>query len=300
MEQIALAIVSGVVTAVLVIVVLYRRLERSMEAKLKNYGDALLKYQFEQRGQQAREIAGIAGKVERVSEGVGELGRALGNVKTRGIYGEWQLGSILQQLLRPEQYETECMVIPGSTKRVEYAVKMPGKNTTVYLPIDSKFPLDAYLNLQETLEEGSEEDKKDAVDLFKNRVKRFAKEVHDKYIMPPYTTDFAILFFPFEGVYTEVLQLGLVEELMVKYHITVAGPSTLGAILNGLQVGFRSVALDEQTEEVREALAAVKAEVEQFENVLQNLQGRLEQSNAELDKLVGTRIRKLKKKLEYF
>ena len=300
MEQIALAIVSGVVTAVLVIVVLSRRLERSMEAKLKNYGDALLKYQFEQRGQQAREIAGIAGKVERVSEGVGELGRALGNVKTRGIYGEWQLGSILQQLLRPEQYETECMVIPGSTKRVEYAVKMPGKNTTVYLPIDSKFPLDAYLNLQETLEEGSEEDKKDAVDLFKNRVKRFAKEVHDKYIMPPYTTDFAILFFPFEGVYTEVLQLGLVEELMVKYHITVAGPSTLGAILNGLQVGFRSVALDEQTEEVREALAAVKAEVEQFENVLQNLQGRLEQSNAELDKLVGTRIRKLKKKLEYF
>ena len=300
MEQIALAIVSGVVTAVLVIVVLYRRLERSMEAKLKNYGDALLKYQFEQRGQQAREIAGIAGKVERVSEGVGELGRALGNVKTRGIYGEWQLGSILQQLLRPEQYETECMVIPGSTKRVEYAVKMPGKNATVYLPIDSKFPLDAYLNLQETLEEGSEEDKKDAVDLFKNRVKRFAKEVHDKYIMPPYTTDFAILFFPFEGVYTEVLQLGLVEELMVKYHITVAGPSTLGAILNGLQVGFRSVALDEQTEEVRGALAAAKAEVEQFENVLQNLQGRLEQSNAELDKLVGTRIRKLKKKLEYF
>ena len=126
------------------------------------------------------------------------------------------------------------------------------------------------------------------------------QKVHDKYIMPPYTTDFAILFFPFEGVYTEVLQTGIVEELMVKYRITVAGPSTLGAILNGLQVGFRSVALDEKTEEVRQALSGAGEEVKRFEACLLDLQKRLDQSNKELEQLMGVRLRKLKKKLEYF
>ena len=206
----------------------------------------------------------------------------------------------MEQLLRPEQYETECMVIPGSSKRVEYAVKMPGKNRqTVYLPIDSKFPLDAYMQLMEARQEG-EDMAADALDLFKSRVKRIAKEVHDKYIMPPYTTDLANLFFPFEGVYTEVLQTGIVEELMVKYRITVAGPSTLGAILNGLQVGFRSVALDEKTEEVRQALSGAGEEVKRFEACLLDLQKRLDQSNKDLEQLLGVRLRKLKKKLEYF
>lgn len=223
------------------------------------------------------------------------------NVKTRGIYGEWQLAAILQEILTPEQYETECMVVPGSQKRVEFAVKMPGyAGQTVYLPIDSKFPLDAYLQLQEAREEKDPELSKDAEDLFKSRVKRFAKEVHDKYVMPPYTTDFAILFFPFEGVYTEVLQLGLLEELMEKYRITVAGPSSLTAILNSLLVGFRSVAMEEKTGEIWEALSGARSEVERFEETLTNVQKRLDQTSNELEQLVGVRTRKLKKKLEFF
>lgn len=300
MEQILIGVLSGVVTAVILGLCFYHKIESTMEQKMHKYAEALLKFQQNQGVQQTKEMAAISGKVQQLGSGVDQIGKALSNVKTRGIYGEWQLGSLMEQLLRPEQYETECMVIPGSSKRVEYAVKMPGKNRqTVYLPIDSKFPLDAYMQLMEARQEG-EDMAADALDLYKSRVKRFAKEVHDKYIMPPYTTDFAILFFPFEGVYTEVLQTGIVEELMVKYRITVAGPSTLGAILNGLQVGFRSVALDEKTEEVRQALSGAGEEVKRFEACLLDLQKRLDQSNKELEQLMGVRLRKLKKKLEYF
>ena len=285
MEQILIGVLSGVVTAVILGLCFYHKIESTMEQKMHKYAEALLKFQQNQGVQQTKEMAAISGKVQQLGSGVDQIGKALSNVKTRGIYGEWQLGSLMEQLLRPEQYETECM---------------PGKNRqTVYLPVDSKFPLDAYMQLMEARQEG-EDMAADALDLFKSRVKRFAKEVHDKYIMPPYTTDFAILFFPFEGVYTEVLQTGIVEELMVKYRITVAGPSTLGAILNGLQVGFRSVALDEKTEEVRQALSGAGEEVKRFEACLLDLQKRLDQSNKELEQLMGVRLRKLKKKLEYF
>lgn len=301
MQGIIAGVISGAAVAVILGIFLYIMLSKSMEEKLHRYMEAMLKYQQSMGNNQIQQIAGLTGKVENVGSGVEHLQKALTNVKTRGMYGEWQLGAILEQILTPEQYDTECMVIPGSQKRVEFAVKMPGfSGQTVYLPIDSKFPLDAYLQLQEAWEEGDPEVAKDATDLFKSRVKRFAKEVHDKYIMPPFTTNFGILFFPFEGIYIQVLQMGLLEELMEKYRITIAGPSSLAAILNSLQVGFRSVALEERTGEIWNALSGAQEEVARFEETLSNVQKRLEQTSRELENLVGTRTRKLKKKLEFF
>lgn len=300
MQEILAGVLSGIFVAGILGIFLYHMLTKSMEDKLHRYMEAVLKYQQSMGNNQIQQIAGLSGKVDTVEHHMSSLQKALTNVKTRGMYGEWQLGSIIEELLAPEQYETECMVIPGSQKRVEYAVKMPGfSGQTVYLPIDSKFPLDAYTQLQEVLEEEDKEAANDAADLFKSRVKRFAKEVHDKYIQPPYTTDFAILFFPFEGIYTQVLQLGLVDELMKKYRITIAGPSTLAAILNSLQIGFRSVVLEEKTEEIWNAFAGAKEEVERFESCLLSVQKRLEQTSRELETLVGTRTRKLKKQLEF-
>ncbi len=299
MQEIMTGILSGLAVALALGILLYRTLSQSMEAKLHHYMEALLKYQQSMGNSQVQQIAGLSGKLETLSSSMGVLERSLTNVKTRGIYGEWQLGAILQEILTPDQYETECMVVPGSQKRVEYAVKMPGySGQTVYLPIDSKFPLDAFLQLQEAAQEGDPETAKDAADLFRSRVKRFAREVHDKYIMPPFTTDFAILFLPFEGIYTEVLRLGLPEELMVKYRITVAGPGTLAAILNSLLVGFRSVALEERSAEVWEALTGIKGEVDRYEETLVNVQKRLDQAGRELENLVGVRTRQLRKKLE--
>jgi DNA recombination protein RmuC len=301
MEAVMIGILSGIVAAAAAGLILYQVLSRVLETKLHRYTEALLQFQQQAGSSQTRQMEGLRGQLEYLNQGMGSLEKSLTNVKTRGIYGEWQLGSILREVLRPEQYETECRVVPGSQSRVEFAVKMPGAaGKTVYLPIDSKFPLDAYLQLQEAREEKDVELEKDAVDLFKSRIKRFAKEVHDKYICPPFTTDFAILFFPFESVYAEVLQMGVLEELMMKYRITVAGPSSLAAILNGLQVGFRTIALTERTGEMWNALSDAGGELDRFEQTLSAVQKRLDQTSAELEQLVGVRTRKLRKKLEVF
>lgn len=301
MQDILAGVLAGLVAAAVLGALIYRVLSKTIDDKLRTYMEALLRYQQSLGNNQIQQIAGLTGKMDSVYTGMDKLEKSLMNVKTRGIYGEWQLGALIQQILTLDQYETECMVVPGSQKRVEYAVKMPGyAGETVYLPIDSKFPLDAFLQLQEAREEKDADLAKDAEDLFKSRVKRFAKEVHEKYIKPPFTTDFAILFFPFEGVYTEVLQMGLLEELMAKYRITVAGPSSLAAILNSLLVGFRSVALEKKAGEIWEALSGARGEVDKFEETLNNVQKRLDQSSRELESLVGVRTRKLKKELEFF
>ena len=236
---------------------------------------------------------------EQMRRDIDELKRIFTGVKTRGIWGEWQLGSILEETLTSEQYETECMVIPGSTNRVEYAVKLPGRfEQTVYLPIDSKFPLDAYLHLEEARNSGNREMMEDAGILFKNRVRGFAKEIRDKYIMPPYTTNFGILFFPVESVYVEAVKCGLGQELMRKYQITMASPESLSVLLNTLQMGFRTLEIEEKSSEAWRVLTEVRSEVEKYEEVLLNLQKRIEQTGKELELLVGRRTRLLKKKLE--
>lgn len=236
---------------------------------------------------------------EQMRRDIEELKKALTGVKTRGIWGEWQLGSILEEMLTKEQYETECMVIPGSPNRVEYAIKLPGRfEQAVYLPIDSKFPLDAYVQLEEAKSSGSREAADDAEILFKNRVRGFAKEIHDKYIMPPYTTDFAILFFPVEAIYVEAVKCGLGQELMRKYKITMASPESISVLINTLQMGFRTLEIEEKSGEAWRVLTEVRSEVDKYEEVLSNLQKRIEQTAKELDLLVGRRTRILKKKLE--
>ena len=182
---------------------------------------------------------------------------------------------------------------------VEYAVKLPGRfEQTVYLPIDSKFPLDAYLHLEEARNSGNREMMEDAGILFKNRVRGFAKEIRDKYIMPPYTTNFGILFFPVESVYVEAVKCGLGQELMRKYQITMASPESLSVLLNTLQMGFRTLEIEEKSSEAWRVLTEVRSEVEKYEEVLLNLQKRIEQTGKELELLVGRRTRLLKKKLE--
>lgn len=238
-------------------------------------------------------------QIEEIRREVVGLQRMFTGVKTRGIWGEWQLGSILDETLTPDQYETECMVIPGQTTRVEYAVKLPGRyEEPVYLPIDSKFPLDAYLQYEEALQSGNREMAEDAAIVFKNRVKSFAKDIHDKYILPPYTTDFAVLFFPIEAIYVASVKLGLAQELMRLYKVTMASPASIGVLLNSLQMGFRTLEIQEKSGDVWRVLTEVRSEVDNYEEVLLNLQKRLEQSEKELDMLVGRRTRMLKKKLE--
>ena len=238
-------------------------------------------------------------QIEEIRREIAGLQRMFTGVKTRGIWGEWQLGSILDEILTPDQYETECMVIPGRTTHVEYAVKLPGRyEEPVYLPIDSKFPLDAYLQYEEALQSGSREMAEDAAIVFKNRVKSFAKEIHDKYILPPYTTDFAVLFFPIEAIYVAAVKLGLPQELMRLYKVTMASPASVGVLLNSLQMGFRTLDIQEKSGDVWRVLTEVRSEVDSYEEVLLNLQKRLEQSEKELDMLVGRRTRMLKKKLE--
>lgn len=247
------------------------------------------------RSGQVRTEAGT----EQMRRDIEDLKKALTGVKTRGIWGEWQLGSILDEMLTKDQYETECMVIPGSANRVEYAVKLPGRfEQAVYLPIDSKFPMDAYLQLEEARNSGNREMASDAEILFKNRVRGFAKDIHDKYILPPYTTDFAILFFPVESIYVEAVKCGLGQELMRKYKITMASPESISVLINTLQMGFRTLEIEEKSSDAWRVLTEVRSEVDKYEEVLTNLQKRIEQTGKELDMLVGRRTRMLKKKLE--
>lgn len=235
-----------------------------------------------------------------MQQDIRELKRMMTGVKTRGIWGEWQLGSILDEMLTKEQYERECMVIPGSSNRVEYAVKLPGRfEQPVYLPIDSKFPMDAYIQLDEARNGQNQEAVEDAEIIFKNRVKTFAKEIHDKYILAPYTTEFGILFFPVEAIYVEAVKCGLAPELMRKYKVTLASPSSLATLLNALQMGFRTLEVEEKSGEAWRVLTEVRSEVDRYEEVLLQLQKRMEQTEKELELLVGRRTRMLKKKLEH-
>lgn len=238
------------------------------------------------------------GEMQTLANGVGDLKRVLGNVKTRGILGEIQLGSILEQILSPEQYEHEVVTKQGSRDHVEYAVKMPGDGGSVYLPIDAKFPYDAYSDLVEAYDKGDADVIKACRSILVSRLKNSAKEIRDKYIDPPHTTDFAILFLPIEGLYAEAVNLGMVEVLQRDYKVNIAGPTTTAALLNSLQMGFRTLAIQKRSGEVWRILGEVKAEFDSFAGVLALTQQRLNQANAELDKLVGVRTRQIQRRLK--
>ena len=238
------------------------------------------------------------GEMQTLASGVGDLKKVLSNVKTRGILGEIQLGAILEEILAPEQYETNFVTKKGSRNPVEYAVKLPTEDGSgVYLPIDSKFPGDAYQELLDAYDSGEKARVDEAAKILRARILLFAKDISDKYIDPPNTTDFAVMFLPFEGLYAEAVNRGMVEELQSKYKINLAGPSTMAALLNSLQMGFRSFAIQKRSGEVWEVLGGVKTEFDKFGDALEATQKRLEQANKELDKLVGVRTRQIQRKL---
>ncbi|MDD6876712.1 MAG: DNA recombination protein RmuC [Clostridiaceae bacterium] len=238
------------------------------------------------------------GEMQTLAAGVGDLKKVLSNVKTRGILGEVQLGAILEEILSPEQYDTNVVTRKGSGMPVEYAVKLPGTDgSTVYLPIDAKFPGDTYAALQNAYESADAAAVESAAATLVRAIRGFAKDIHDKYIDPPNTTEFGILFLPFEGLYAEAVRRGLVETLQREYRVTLAGPTTLAALLNALQMGFRTLAIQKRSSEVWSILGAVKTEFDKFGDVLEATQNRLEQANRELDKLVGVRTRVIRSKL---
>ena len=239
------------------------------------------------------------GEMQTVAEGVGDLKKVLSNVKTRGILGEIQLGAILKEILTPEQYDENAAVVPNSSNRVEFAVKLPGADDGkyVYLPIDSKFNGDKFANLQNAYDTGDKDMIAAAKKELETAVRKCAKDISDKYISPPYTTPFGIMFLPFEGLYAEIVNSGLIETLQRDYRVNVAGPSTMAAMLNSLKMGFQTLAIQKRSGEVWEILGAVKTEFGTFEDALVKTQNRIKKAEEELDKLVGVRTRQINRKL---
>ncbi|MBR2743124.1 MAG: DNA recombination protein RmuC [Clostridia bacterium] len=238
------------------------------------------------------------GEMQTLASGVGDLKKVLSNVKTRGIMGEIQLGAILEQILAPTQYACNVATKKGSRNVVEYAILLPGDgDVPVYLPIDAKFPADLYSRLMDAYDSGDQTNIAEASKELTNRIRQCAKDIHDKYIDPPNTTDFGILFLPFEGLYAEVVRRDMVETLSREYKITIAGPTTMAALLNSLQMGFRTLALQKRSSEVWDILAGVKTEFEKFGGALEKAQKKISEANSEIDNLVGTRTRAIRKKL---
>lgn len=267
------------------------RLQQSIEEKM-NRSFSLVNERLEQ-------VYKGLGEMQSLAVGVGDLKKVLSNVKTRGILGEIQLSAILSEILSPEQYEENVATKKGSKNVVEFAVKLPSDDDKfIYLPIDSKFPGDTYAALRYAIDEGDKIKIDLAAKALITRIKSEAKDIHDKYIDPPYTTEFAIMFLPFEGLYSEAVNRGLVEILQRDYKVNIAGPSTMAALLNSLQMGFKTLAVQKRSAEVWEILGAVKQEFDKFGDVLEATQQRLDQANKELDKLVGVRTRQIQRKLK--
>ena len=239
------------------------------------------------------------GEMQSIASGVGDLKKVLSNVKTRGILGEIQLGSILEEILAPELYETEVATVPNSREHVEYAVKLPGAadGTSIYLPIDSKFPGDTYAALQEAYESGDKERVDAAKKTLVAVIKKCAGDIRSKYVSPPHTTNFGIMFLPFEGLYAEAVNLGLVETLQREYSVSITGPSTMAAMLNSLQMGFRTLAIQKRSNEVWEILGSVKKEFGNFSDALEKAQKHIRQADDDLEKLIGTRTRQINRSL---
>ena len=239
------------------------------------------------------------GEMQSIASGVGDLKKVLSNVKNRGILGEIQLGAILEDILAPEQYEREVPTIPNSTNRVEVAVRVPGGDDgkCVYLPIDSKFPGDTYTALQDAYDSGDSEAVANAKKQLTAVVKKCAKDIREKYVEPPYTTNFGIMFLPFEGLYSEVVNSGLIEVHQRDYSINGTGPSTMAAMLNSLQMGFRTLAIQKKSSQVWEILGAVKTEFLNFSKVLEDTQKHIKKVDDDLEKLVGVRTRQINRKL---
>lgn len=274
------------------------QMRQTVDEKLQTTLNDRITQSFQLVNERLEQVYAGLGEMKTLANGVGDLKKVLSNVKTRGILGEVQLGAILEQILAPEQYAANVKTRPGSTHFVEYAVKLPGTDEdTVWLPIDAKFPVDAYSQLLDAYESGDADAIKAAGSLLEQRIKAFARDIRDKYVAPPHTTDFGIMFLPVEGLYAEVVRRGLIETLQNHYHVNIAGPTTMAALLNSLQMGFKTLAIQKRSGEVWKLLGAVKTEFDRFGDVIEAAQKRLEQAGNELDKLVGLRTKQIQKRL---
>ena len=272
-----------------------------VEEKLQKTLNERIGQSFELVRTQLENVQKGLGEMKSLAQDVGGLKRVLTNVKTRGTFGEVQLQALLEQMLSPEQYDANVKTKQKSTEFVEFAVKLPGKEDgleCVYLPIDAKFPKDAYEQYLDAYESGEVERINATSHQLEIVVKKMARDIRDKYLDPPYTTDFGIMFLPFENIYAEVIRrTALVELLQREFRVIVTGPTTLGAILNSLQMGFRTLAIEKRSSEVWTVLAAVKTEFGKFGGMLMKVQKNLETAGTQLDEVIGKRTRAIERKL---
>lgn len=272
-----------------------------VEEKLQKTLNERIGQSFELVRSQLENVQKGLGEMKNLAEDVGGLKKVLGNVKTRGTFGEIQLAALLEQMLSPEQYEANVKTRKNATEFVEFAIKLPGKENgkdVVYLPIDAKFPKDVYEQYMDAYEEGDTTRIESTSKQLEITIKRMAKDIHEKYVEPPFTTDFAIMFLPFESIYAEVIRrTSLVETLQKDYKIVVTGPTTLGAILNSLQIGFRTLAIQKRTSEVWSVLGAVKTEFGKFGGMLEKVQKNLQNAGDQLEEVMGKRTRAIERKL---
>lgn len=275
------------------------KINQTVNEKLQKTLNDRITQSFELVNKRLSEVYEGLGEMKKVASGVSDLKNVLSNVKNRGIMGEIQLSAILADILAPEQYETQFRINPATAEMVDFAVRLPGANDGeyVYLPIDSKFPGDSYANLIAAYDSGDPAELKQKRITLEQEIKRCARSIQSKYIIPPHSTDFAIMFLPFEGLYAEVVNMGLVEVLQRDYRVNITGPSTMAAMLNSLQMGFRTLAIQKKSGEVWKILEAAKKEFDTFETVLTKTRDRLRQADEELDKLIGTRTRAINRKL---
>ena len=275
------------------------QMRKTVDEKLQKTLEDRISQSFKLVSERLEQVYKGLGEMQTLASGVGDLKKVLSNVKTRGILGEVQLGAILEQILSPEQYEENVRTKSSGNERVEFAVKLPGDDEgVVWLPIDAKFPGDAYASLMDAYDTGDSALIDSVAKNLEKVIKSEARDIRDKYLEPPYTTDFGIMFLPFEGLYAEVVRRGLLETLQRDYKVNIAGPTTMAALLNSLQMGFKTLAIQKHSSEVWNVLGAVKTEFDKFGVVLAATQNKINQANAELDKLIGVRTRSIIRKLK--
>jgi DNA recombination protein RmuC len=278
------------------------KMRETVDEKLHKTLEERLGESFKRVSEHLESVQKGLGEMQSLATGVGDLKKVLSNVKTRGILGEIQLENILEQILTPEQYEKNVITKKDSRESVEFAVKLPGKDdyeSTIYLPIDSKFPLDNYHNLIDSYDSGDSRQINNAEKQLEKCIKKCAKDIRDKYIDPPNTTEFAIMFLPIEGLYAEVVKrTNLVEILQRDYKIIISGPTIIAAFLNSLRMGFKTLAIEKHSSEVWKVLGAVKTEFQRFGDVLEKAQKKISQASNDIDSLVGVRTRQIQKKLK--
>ncbi|MBZ4643774.1 DNA recombination protein RmuC [Deferribacterales bacterium Es71-Z0220] len=276
-------------------------MRKTVDEKLHETLEMRLSNSFKVVSERLEQVHKGLGEMQSLANGVGDLKRALTNVKNRGIIGEVQLKRILEQILYPGQYVENVKTKPTSNDVVEFAVKLPGddEKSQVWLPIDSKFPVEDYYRLLDSIEDGDVQKIQLATKQLENRVKQSAKDISSKYIEVPFTTDFAIMFVPFEGLYSEVLRInGLFESIQRDYKVVITGPTTMAAFLNSLQMGFKTLSVEKSAHKVMNLLAVVKSEFIKFGDVLEKAQKKIKEAGDNIDNLVGVRTRKIQKALE--